>query len=410
MGRRLILLGLLVAGVLTGAAPAAPRNDNTGSFDPHRVLVAFVPGTPGAQRAGAHAQERGRVENSLDWLNLDVVRLPDNQNPLAAAARYEHNPNVLYAEPNWEIPITSIPNDPRFRDEWGLNNTGQTGGAPDADIDAPEGWDAAFGAGSFPSSGGTRVGIVDTGIDTTHSDLAGKVAACAQATLGIGLVVNGRCMDDNGHGTHVAGTIAAVTNNGVGVAGVAPNSQLAIFKALNAGGVGLAADIIAGIHWVHTTGGARVISMSFGGGQTSAENAELNEAYAAGTLLVAAAGNDGNGTLNWPAAHPNVVSVAATDSRDAHASFSNCNSDVEVAAPGVGVWSTYLANGYSSLSGTSMATPHVAGVGAMIMWKKGLNNAGARDRLKSTSDDLGPGGFDTCFGYGRVNLAKALGP
>lgn len=409
---------LAVAGALLAAPPAASSPANAGpgdSYDPHRLLVAFHPGTAAGDRAAVHAQHGAEVENTMEWLNLDVVRLPERMDPLVAAERYEYNPNVDYAHPNWEVSLLGTPDDVLFKDLWGLNNTGQsvTGslvkGVSDVDVDAPEGWDATFGATSFPSSGGARVGILDTGIDLAHVDLIGKTKACANATAAIGVVIEGTCTDDNLHGTHVAGTIGAITNNSLGVAGVAPNSEFAVFKGLDAAGVGFYADIIAGIHWLHTKGGAKIISMSLGGPQDDALDKELSEAAAAGTLLIAAAGNDGDSTANYPAYHRDVMSVAAIDATGKTAWFSNCNSDVEIAAPGVDVWSTTPGNSYASLDGTSMATPHVSGVAAMVMWSKGLDAASTRNQLTNTSWDINGGGRDSCYGYGIVNLSAAVG-
>jgi thermitase len=284
----------------------------------------------------------------------------------------------------------------------------------DADIDAPEGWDAA-GLGAFPASGGVKIGIVDTGIDQTHPDLSGQTVACAksQGLLPIlgGSIQTGSCNDDNEHGTHVAGTIAAKANNGIGVAGVAFNADLVICKALNSLGSGSTADVANCINWVASQG-ARVISMSLGGGaSTTLQNAVANAwNNGNGAVIVAAAGNDGDATLEYPAAYAQVVSVAATDNRDAHASFSNTNSDVEVAAPGVNVLSTVPGGGYATLSGTSMATPHVAGVaGVLRQLFPGENAAAIRSRLDAAVNDLGPAGRDTSFGFGRVNLCKAAG-
>ncbi|MBW3536663.1 MAG: S8 family serine peptidase [Actinobacteria bacterium] len=402
------------ASVLATLAPAGASsagNDGGGhEYHEDLVLVAFDPGTPAPARASAHASERGEVENTMEWLNLDVVRLPEGVDPAASAVRYERNPNVAYAHPNWEVSLLSNPNDTLYIDEWGLNNTGQsvTGslvkGVADKDIDAPEGWDVAFGSGSFPSSGGTRVGILDTGIDLSHVDLFNKTKACANALTGTGIIINGSCSDDNLHGTHVAGTVGAITNNSVGVAGVAPNSEFAIFKGLDAAGVGFYADIIAGIHWLHTTGGARIVSMSLGGPQDDALDKELTEAAASGALLIAAAGNDGDSTPNYPAYHADVMSVAAIDAAGERPWFSNCNADVEIAAPGVDVWSTTPGNSYALLDGTSMSTPHVSGVAAMLMWAKGTDASQTRSTMKSTGE--GDGG---CNNIKVVNLAGALG-
>ena len=327
------------------------------------------------------------------------------------AGRLNRSALVDYAEPNFVLEATATPNDPLFPQLYGLNNTGQTGGRADADIDAPEGWDAA-GLGSFPTTGGTTIGIVDTGIDQTHPELSGKVAACADAIGGI--VVDGECTDDSLHGTHVAGTIAAKANNATGVAGVDFNASLVICKALRGGaGVGLTSDVANCITWAHTHG-AKVISMSLGGGASTTLQQVVRSAWenggAIGSVLVAAAGNDGDSTVSYPAGYAEVVSVAATDDNDAKASFSNTNADVEVAAPGVDVLSTIPGGQYATLSGTSMATPHASGV-AGVLWQlfPADTASGIRSRLDAAVDDLGPAGRDQSYGFGRVNLCKAAG-
>jgi thermitase len=331
--------------------------------------------------------------------------------PGVVAERLNRSALVDYAEPNFILRSTATPNDPLFAELYGFNNTGQTGGRADADIDAPEGWDAA-GLGGFPAAGGVKIGIVDTGIDQTHPELSGKVANCADA-LG-GMVVEGTCLDDSLHGTHVAGTIAAKANNATGVAGVDFNATLAICRALRGGaGVGLTSDVANCITWTHARG-AKVISMSLGGGaSTTLQNAVAaawENGGATGSVLVAAAGNDGNSTVNYPAGYAQVISVAATDHNDAKASFSNTNADVEIAGPGVDVLSTIPGGQYAELSGTSMATPHVSGV-AGVLWQlnPGDTANGIRSRLDAAVDDLGSAGRDQSFGFGRVNLCKAAG-
>jgi subtilisin family serine protease len=198
------------------------------------------------------------------------------------------------------------------------------------------------------------------------------------------------------------------------VAGVAFNANFAICRALRtAAGTGLTSDVANCINWTHARG-AKVISMSLGGGDsTTLKNAVANAwkgGAANGSVLVAAAGNDGDSTVNYPAGYPEVVSVAATDHNDARASFSNTNADVEVAAPGVSVLSTIPGGQYARLSGTSMATPHASGV-AGVLWQlfPGDTAAGIRGRLTAAVDDRGPAGRDQSFGFGRVNLCKAAG-
>ena len=398
----LVFLLALMAG-LTGTAQAAKYDDDT-------VIVKFVSGVSSAQRAALFdtAGVTGKVGN-VAGVGAQVVSVQGD--PAVVAQRLNRSVLVSYAEPNFILRATAIPNDPLFPELYGLNNTGQTGGRSDADIDAPEGWDAA-GLGAFPATGGTKIGIVDTGIDQTHPELSGKVVDCG-AAFG-GTVVGGACTDDNMHGTHVAGTIAAKANNATGVAGVDFNASLSICKALyTAAGTGLTSDVANCINWTHTHG-AKVISMSLGGGESAtlknAVAAAWENGSASGSVLVAAAGNDGDGTLNYPAAYPEVISVAATDHNDARATFSNANADVEVAAPGVNVLSTIPGGQYAELSGTSMATPHTSGV-VGVLWQLFPTDtaSGIRSRLDAAVDDLGPAGRDQSFGFGRVNLCKAAG-
>ncbi|MEX2289046.1 MAG: S8 family serine peptidase [Mycobacteriales bacterium] len=405
----LLSLAVAVTPALAAGPPAAGPERPSGSYDGTRLLVAFDPGTPGAAREHAHRAEGARVENTMPRLNLDVVKLPDGADAVEVAARYEGNPNVAYTDFNHRFSIET--DDTLFPDQWGLHNTGQpvTGslvkGVADVDIDAPEGWDLAFGVGLLETTGGTLTGVLDTGIDRTHIDLLDRTKVCATANSGTGIIVEGTCSDDNLHGTHVAGTIAAHTANGIGVAGVAPNAPLAIFKGLDAAGVGFYADIVAGVDYLSThKAGVRIISMSIGGPEDDALNKVLSDAYARGTLLVAAAGNDGDSTPSWPAYHRDVLSVSSIDADGKRSSFSTCNSDVEIAAPGRHIWSTFPGNTYGSISGTSMATPHVSGVAAMLIWKKALSASQARSALVNTAQGSG-----NCNNVGIVNLGSAMG-
>jgi thermitase len=384
-----------------GSAIAAP-------YDKDTLIVKFEPGTPGVTKTAAlNIPGVGRTVGTVDGVGANVVRVSGD--PATIARRLDRNPNVAYAEPNYLLSTQATPNDPLFPDEYGLHNTGQTGGTSDADIDAPEGWDAAGMAG-FPQSGGVRVGVIDTGFERTHPDLAGKLVGCATSYTNAVTIIEGVCVDDNGHGTHVSGTITANTNNGTGVAGVAFNSPIVACKALaTAAGVGLTSDIANCLNWTSNQG-VKVISMSLGGGESSTLQTAVRNAAAKDILLVAAAGNDGDATLNYPAAYQEVMSVAATDDSDRRADFSNANGDVEIAAPGDLVTSTFLAGTYLDLSGTSMATPHVSGVAAVVFTQNpGISASSVRSRLTSTADDLGPAGRDPSFGFGRVNLCKAAG-
>jgi thermitase len=395
------IAGAAVCFVMAGSAAAAP-------YDADTVIVKFKRG----------ASPVGDVVANVAGVGAKVLRVAGD--PARVAARLNRRADVVYAEPNYILRAFAIPNDPRFGELYGLNNTGQTGGSADADIDAPEGWDLG-GLGAFPAAGGVKVGIVDTGIQSNHPELSGKVVNCAATAAGIlGLLGDPNplesrgCADDNDHGTHVAGTISAKANNGVGVAGVAFNTSLGICKALHGAlGTGSTAGVANCITYLHNRG-AKVISMSLGGGaSTTLQNAVANAwkgGTATGSVLVAAAGNDGNSNVNYPAGYAEVISVGATDNRDARASFSNTNADVEVSAPGVNVLSTVRNSGYNTFSGTSMATPHASGVAA-VLWQlnPGQTAAGIRGLLNSRVDDLGVAGRDSSFGFGRVNLCKAAG-
>ena len=386
-----------------GSAQAASYDNNT-------VIVKYANAVSTAERLALfNSAGVTRTVGSVAGVDARVVSV--SADPAVVAERLNRSALVDYAEPNFVLRSTATPNDPLFPELYGMNNTGQTGGTADADIDAPEGWDAA-GLGAFPASGGAAIGIVDTGIDQTHPELSGKVVGCADG-LG-GIVLEGECFDDSLHGTHVAGTIAAKANNATGVAGVDSGASLVICKALRGGaGVGLTSDVANCINWTHTHG-AKVISMSLGGGASTTLEQAVRNAWengsATGSVLVAAAGNDGDSTVSYPAGYAQVVSVAATDSNDAKASFSNTNADVEVAAPGVDILSTIPGGQYATLSGTSMATPHVSGV-AGVLWQlfPGDTANGIRSRLDGAVDDIGPAGRDQSFGFGRVNLCKAAG-
>lgn len=392
------------SGAGAGVQLAPTASAKAPAFDADTIIVKYRAGLSLAartalERAAGVTAQAGTVEG----VGANVLQISGD--PRATAARLNRAAGVLYAEPNFTLRASATPNDPRFAELYGINN------ANDADLDGPEGWDA-FGIGAFPATGGAKVGIVDTGIDANHEDLVGKRVDCGDATggglgvIGGGTVRNGTCADDNDHGTHVAGTIAALANNGKGVAGVAFNSQLGICKALGGPlGTGSTAGVANCITYLKDRG-AKVISMSLGGGSSSTLQQAVRSASGT-SLLIAAAGNDGDGTLNYPAAYAEVVSVAATDRNDRRASFSNANADVEIAAAGVDVLSTKRGGGYVTLSGTSMATPHVAGVAGLIAGRTAGGPSAWRSKLQTSTDDLGTAGRDPQFGFGRVNLAKA---
>ena len=291
---------------------------------------------------------------------------------------------VDLVQPNAKITANAIPNDPSFSKLYGLNNTGQTGGRFDADIDAAEAWD------SFSGNGQTVVAVIDTGVDYNHQDLKENIWTNTREIAGNGVDDDGNGyvddihgydfansdadpMDDNGHGTHVAGTIGAVGNNGIGIAGVTWRTKIMGLKFLDASGSGYLSDAIRALDYA-VANGARLSNNSWGGGGYEATLGQaISKAAGMGHIFVAAAGNSASNndvTASYPAsyAYDNVVAVAATDQNDNLASFSNYGATtVDIAAPGVNIYSTLPGNAYGSYSGTSMATPHVTGALALFL-------------------------------------------
>lgn len=256
---------------------------------------------------------------------------------------------------------------------------------------------------------GVKVAVLDTGIQASHPDLnvVGGYSVFTDSAN------NNPYIDGNGHGTHVAGTVAALDNT-IGVLGVAPNVQLYAVKVLNNSGSGSYDGIAKGIEWA-VNNGMDIVNMSLGGSASSSilENM-CNVAYNRGVLLVAAAGNSGNssGTGNnvgYPAAYNSVIAVAATDSNNNRASFSSTGPQVELSAPGASIYSTYPSTTYATLSGTSMASPHVAGVAALIKQAKpNYSNVQLRQCLRNSALPLGSGTPNNLYGYGLVRAQTAI--
>jgi len=323
--------------------------------------------------------------------------------PLASVAAFVEEVRrvglAAYVEPNMKVQVQLVPNDPYWSRQWGPRK-----------IEADWAWDSTRGNMSV------LVAIVDTGIDYTHPDLASNYAP-----LGFDWVNSDPDpIDDFGHGTHCAGIVAAVLNNHVGIAGMA-QVRIMAEKVLDSGGSGYWDWVANGItHAVDQ--GANIVSLSLGGyGESETIHEAVRYAQTAGVLVVAATGNDNTNMRSYPAAYDEVVAVSATDQYDNKAGFSNWGDWIELAAPGVEIYSTMptyhvtlndygYSMEYDYLSGTSMACPHVSGVAALV-WSRYPNATGdwVRLWLRSTADDLGIPGFDEYFGYGRVNARKAVG-
>lgn len=301
---------------------------------------------------------------------------------------------IRYIEKNGIFRAVYTPNDPYWSNLWGMSI-----------IKADLAWDIHKGSTS------TLVAVVDTGVDYTHDDLSSRYMA-----LGYDWVNNDNDpKDDHWHGTHVAGTAAAIMDNGIGVTGVAQVSLMAE-KVLNSAGSGTWDDVASGI--THAAdAGADVINLSLGGTGYSQLVADACQyAWNQGSLIIAAAGNSNTNTPFYPAALDTVIAVAATNRYDTKASYSNWGDWIELSAPGGDgsnsndwILSTYINNGYAWASGTSMATPHVSGLAALVWsYSPTLTNQQLRDHLHNTADDLGNPGKDQYYGYGRINAYRAL--
>ena len=374
---RVLWLTVLVA-VLCPAVPALA--------DPGDVIVRFRASAGADDRGTARRAAKVRRVHGLPVGGLELASPEAGVTAAAAAARLERDADVLYAEPDVARRALAVPSDPFFGAEWGLSNTGQTvggtGGTPDADVDAPEAWDLTTGS---PSA---VVAVADTGIDAAHPDLAPNLWRNADEIAGNGIDDDGNGFvddvrgwdfvegdaapqDEEGHGTHVAGTIAARGDDGTGVAGVAWTAAILPLRILGPAGEGSVSDAIRAYDYA-AAAGARVINLSLGGPSGSRAERDAIAAHP-GLLFVVAAGNEGadnDSVATYPCNYDlaNVVCVAATDQSDALAGFSNHGvRTVDLAAPGVSIASTYPGERWALMDGTSMATPHVSGVAALLV-------------------------------------------
>ncbi|HWR97822.1 MAG TPA: S8 family serine peptidase [Candidatus Methanoperedens sp.] len=357
---------------------------------------ALVPVFP---KAESWATGDGRSE----FDRVFVLELPETANMNQAVEEFAASPGVEYAEIDHIVSAAVVPNDSWFPEQWSLRNTGQNGCKPDADVDAPEAWQVTRGAAS------TIIAVIDSGIDLNHPDLSAKIVA------GYDFVNNDHDpMDDHGHGTHVAGIAAARSNNGTGIAGICWGCTIMPLKVLRHTGLGeyswmAAALVYAADH------AAAVINMSITGTDDSITlHDAVRYAYRKNVPMVAATGNEGRGIPRFPAAYPEVIAVGSTECDDNRSSFSNYGNHLALVAPGAGILSTLWDDTYASWSGTSMATPHVAGViGLMRSLRPSLSASLVRGILQSTADDevgprYDPPGWDSYFGNGRLNARAAV--
>lgn len=395
--RRLLVFALATLAAMGGAAaPASPapppeprRPDVSGPAVPGRLVIKFRPGTPRAEREAAVREHGGRLVDRVEALDVETADFPalrngDRKATERAAAALKRNPRVEFVEPEYLYTADFTPNDPALGQQWAWGK-----------ISAYSAWDVAQGSGSVV------IAVVDTGIQRSHPDLDAKIVA------GYDYVQGDTNPDDaHGHGTHVAGTAAAETNNATGGAGMCPGCKLMPVRALDANGSGTLTNVAKSITFA-ADNGARVINLSLGGSGSSTLQSAVDYAWSKGVFLACAAGNSSTSSTGsaYPAAYPNCFAVASTTSSDVKSSFSNYGTWVEVAAPGSSIYSTWTGSSYRTASGTSMATPHVAGLAGLLA-SQGLGNAQIRDTVCSTSDAIsGTGTYWTC---GRINALKAV--
>ncbi len=409
-------------------------------YVPGELLVKFRSGVSRHLAQATHRSFGSRAIKRFRRINVDHIKIPEGWSVEEAVAIYRLDPDVEYVEPNYIRRVFLTPNDPDFDKLWGLHNTGQevigTSGTEDADIDAPEAWDTQTG------SSGVVVAVIDTGTDLDHEDLTGNIwrnsgedwvdgspGNNGEDDDGNGKIddyygwdfVNGdnnpdddNSQDESYHGTHVTGIIAARGNNNIGTTGVCWSASIMPLKILDAKGNGSVANELAAIQYALDQG-ATIINVSLGGsGYSSGEYEAIESARDAGLLFVAAAGNDGtdnDSTPVYPASYDldNIVAVAATDYNDNLAFWSNYGyASVDVAAPGVDIYNTKADNSYQYQSGSSMASPHVSGLAALI-WAadQSLTYTQIKDRILN-GVDTGLNLEGKILTGGRINAKNSI--
>jgi len=445
-----VCLAVLMVALLASKPAAAASVDTRLHKAPDELLVKFKPGTPADVQRLAHQVANARLKKRLDSLGVTVVEVGVRAVE-GAMVLYENNPNVEYVEPNQHRllyrPLTNEGSEPtlgvvnNFDEQWGLQNTGQGFGAtvdpvlgtlihptyhgtPGADINAVAGWsDDRYGSSAI------GIAVLDSGVDCSHSDLVGK---CIEQISFVAEHGSDN-VDIIGHGTHVAGIAAANTDNGVGIAGVGRNTSIGSLKVcwedMSLAILGIVigqcddADVAEAISYAASSGLYQVINMSLAGAEFSITlQSAVQQAWDAGIVIVAGAGNEYSDTVMYPAGYQNVIAVASTDQHDNLSHFSSFGGWVSVLAPGSTILSTVPggfcgqsdtvpSECYDWKSGTSMSAPHVAGLAALL-WAHmpGATNAEIRSVIQSTADPLGALGqsFDAWSQYGRIDMSAAL--
>lgn len=409
-GLGLLMTVMAITPGLAQSPPTQPPSPITQpKIIPGEIVVKFQPnvGRLGAQNSlRAEGLQPLEVSPNTGMVRVQVKPGQEAQTVADLLARGD----VAYATYNYEITALGDPNDPLYSSQWSLKHF------LDHDIDAPEAWDLHTGGSSI------TIAVIDSGVDLDHPDLQAKIVP------GYDFYNDDSIPDDDfGHGTHVAGIAAASSNNGIGIAGISWGARIMPLKVLGASGNGSTFDLAQAIEDA-ADNGAKVINMSLGGscgsGWPNVETA-VNYALSKGVVLVAASGNNYSTPVLCPAAISGVIAVGATNADDRRAAFSTYGAALDVAAPGDAIYSTYPGGGYTTMSGTSMATPHVAGLAALLWsYAPALPNSQVRTIIELSTDDLIPSssdacgisnpgyvgktGWDPCFGFGRINARRAL--
>jgi thermitase len=398
----------LILGLLAFPTAAVAAADET------RIIVGRDPGLSAADRADIRADAGVTLAERLPLANTEVVTA-DADRARVALRRLNADPDVRYAE--LDRIVHAFSTDTYYSYLWALENTHQGvptsdpdplappfAGTSDADMDVTGADADAWGTGHRGL--GHTIAVVDTGILATHEDLTGRIAP------GLDWVGEDAAPEDpKGHGTHVSGTIAATADNGLGVAGVAPNSRVLPLRVLDAKGNGRTSDVVAAFALAGQLG-VKVVNASLGSGESS--QAERDAIHAApGTLFVVSAGNDSAATGSFPCAYPeaNILCVGASDQTDAPATFSNHSAtDVDVFAPGVSIVSTWndANDGYAVLDGTSMSAPQVSGIAALLLGRNPRLGTSAMKAAILDTVDLKPAFTGKALHAGRVNATSAL--
>ncbi len=389
-------------------------------YVPSEIIVKFKPGVSDKVRAAINSKHGASVIHTSRFAGFKRLRIPRKKTVAEMVEIYKRNPNVEYAEPNHMAYAFLIPNDPNYSYQWHLDNTAYGG------INMESAWDIETG------NSGTIVAIVDTGVAYEDYGIYRQAPDLANTNFvgGYDFVNNDtHPNDDEGHGTHVTGTVAQSTNNGIGVAGVAFNCSIMPVKVLDNFGSGGYAGIADGIYFA-ADNGAQVINMSLGGPYPSItlENA-CAYAYNKGVTIVCASGNDGSlTTVSYPAAYDAYcIAVGATTYNEEVAYYSNAGQSLDLTAPGGDTWadlngdgyvdgvlqqtydSDYASFAYWFYQGTSMAAPHVSGVAALLISNGGVITPDeVREALQSTAEDKWTPGWDSEYGYGIVDAYAAL--